>query len=251
MKIKEVLTYLEDKYPLHLQEDFDNCGVQCGDKELELTGILVCFEMSDATIDEAIAKKANLIISHHPLILRRGICKIEPTNRVGRILCKALENRMLLYSMHTNLDVAQGGVNDCFAKKMNLSNISVLCPTGANLQKIAFFIPQSYSLKVQNALFAVGCGKLGNYENCAYRMNGQGSFKPMTSAEPFIGEIDKMEYVDEERVEMVFPSYLQKKVIETLYQHHPYEEPAFDIFKLENPLRNVGLGRIGDLENLI
>ncbi len=249
MKIKEVLTYLEDKYPLHLQEDFDNCGVQCGDKELELTGILVCFEMSDATIDEAIAKKANLIISHHPLILRRGICKIEPTNRVGRILCKALENRMVLYSMHTNLDVAQGGVNDCFAKKMNLSNISVLCPTGANLQKIAFFIPQSYSLKVQNALFAVGCGKLGNYENCAYRMNGQGSFKPMTSAEPFIGEIDKMEYVDEERVEMVFPSYLQKKVIETLYQHHPYEEPAFDIFKLENPLRNVGLGRIGDLEN--
>ena len=128
MKIKEILSHLEQKFPLHYQEDFDNCGVQCGDKEREVTGVLVCFEMSDETIDEALALGANLVISHHPLILRRGIQKIEPTNRVGRILCKALENKMVLYAMHTNLDSAPGGVNDLFAKKMNLGNISVLAP---------------------------------------------------------------------------------------------------------------------------
>lgn len=128
MKIKEVLSHLEQKFPLSYQEDFDNCGIQCGDKEREITGVLVCFEMSDETIDEAIALNANLVISHHPLMLKRGIQKIEPTNRVGRILCKALENRMVLYSMHTNLDSAPEGVNDLFAKKLNLQNVSVLEP---------------------------------------------------------------------------------------------------------------------------
>ena len=126
MKISEVLSFLEEKYPLHYQEDFDNCGVQCGDKEQEITGVLVCFEMSDETIDEAIRHNANLVISHHPLILRKGIFKIEPTNRVGRIICKALENKMVLYSMHTNLDSAEGGVNDTFAAKLGLQNVQVL-----------------------------------------------------------------------------------------------------------------------------
>lgn len=128
MKIKEILSHLEQKFPLSYQEDFDNCGIQCGDKEREVTGVLVCFEMSDETIDEAISLGANLVISHHPLMLKRGITKIEPTNRVGRILCKALENRMVLYSMHTNLDSAPGGVNDLFAQKLGLQDVSVLCP---------------------------------------------------------------------------------------------------------------------------
>ena len=101
MKISEVLSFLEEKYPLHYQEDFDNCGIQCGDKEQEITGVLVCFEMSDETIDEAIRRNANLVISHHPLILRKGICKIEPTNRVGRVICKALENKMFKSAFKT------------------------------------------------------------------------------------------------------------------------------------------------------
>ncbi len=129
MKIKEILNHLETRFPLSYQEDFDNCGIQCGDKEREATGALVCFEMSDETIDEAIRLGANLVISHHPLILRKGIQKIEPTNRVGRILCKALENKMVLYAMHTNLDSAEGGVNDLFAQKLNLHNVKVLCET--------------------------------------------------------------------------------------------------------------------------
>ncbi len=128
MKIKEVLSHLEQKFPLSYQEDFDNCGVQCGDKEQEITGVLVCFEMSDATINEAIQLGANLVISHHPLILKKGIQKIEPTNRVGRIICKALENRMVLYSMHTNLDSAPGGINDLFAAKLGLQEVEVLSP---------------------------------------------------------------------------------------------------------------------------
>lgn len=247
MKIKEVLSHLEQRFPLCYQEDFDNCGVQCGDKEREITGVLVCFEMSDETIDEAIALNANLVISHHPLVLRKGIQKVEPTNRVGRIICKALENKMVLYSMHTNLDSAPGGVNDLFAQKLGLSDLRVLSPLSANLQKIAFFVPASHQTVVEEALFAVGCGRLGNYEKCAYHVEGQGSFKPLENATPFIGSCGQLEKVDEARVEMVFPGHLQHRVIEALYANHPYEEPAFDIYRLENPSRSAGLGRIGTL----
>lgn len=129
MKIKEVTQYLEERFPLRLQEDFDNCGVQCGDVEQEITGVLVCFEMTEKVIEEALSMNANLVISHHPLMLKRGICKIEPKDRVGRVILKALENRMVLYSMHTNLDSAEGGGNDLFAEKLGLCDTRVLVPT--------------------------------------------------------------------------------------------------------------------------
>lgn len=128
MKIKEVTNYLEERFPLCLQEEFDNCGVQCGDVEQEISGALVCFEMSEKVIDEAVAMGANLVISHHPLMLRRGICKIEPTNRVGSVICKALHHDMVLYSMHTNIDSAEGGGNDVFAGKLELRDVRVLVP---------------------------------------------------------------------------------------------------------------------------
>ena len=131
MKIKEVTNYLEERFPLCLQEDFDNCGVQCGDVEQEITGALVCFEMSEKVIEEALAMNANLVISHHPLMLKRGICKIEPTNRVGSVICKALGHNMVLYSMHTNIDSAEGGGNDVFAEKLDLRNVRVLVPSEA------------------------------------------------------------------------------------------------------------------------
>lgn len=129
MKIKEVINYLEARFPLRLQEDFDNCGVQCGDEEQEITGALVCFELNDKVIDEAVALHANMVISHHPLILKRGICKIEPKDRVGKIICKALANNILIYSMHTNIDSAEGGGNDWFAEKLHLQDVHVLVPS--------------------------------------------------------------------------------------------------------------------------
>ena len=128
MKIKEVIQHLENLFPLQWQEDFDNSGMQCGDKEQEITGALVCFEFSDKVIEEAIALKANLIVAHHPLIFGNGLKKIEPTDRVGRMVCKAIENHLVLYSMHTNVDSGVGGGNYAFAGKLKLQNAKVLDP---------------------------------------------------------------------------------------------------------------------------
>ena len=245
MQIKEVIHFLEQKFPLQWQEDFDNCGVQCGEKERNITGIVVCFDMSEAVIDEAIAKGANMVISHHPLIYKNGLKKIEPTNRVGRILCKALENKILLYSMHTNIDSGKEGGNVLFAQKLGLQKLSVLSPKENQFCKLVVFVPSESSLILKDALFRAGCGNMGNYSHCSYSCEGVGSFKPLAGANPHIGKQYRIERVEEERIEMVFPKNKKRQVIDTLYQNHPYEEPAFDIIALENMDREIGLGRVG------
>jgi len=247
MQIKEVIQFLEQKFPLYWQEDFDNCGIQCGDANRTITGIVVCFDMSIEVIDEAIEKGANMVISHHPIIYKNGLKKIEPTNRVGKILCKALENKILLYSMHTNIDSGKAGGNVLFAQKLELQKLSVLSPKENQFYKIVFFVPSENSVFLKEALFRIGCGNIGNYSHCSYSCEGVGSFKPLTGANPHVGKHNRIERVDEERIEIIFPKNKKRQVIETLYQNHPYEEPAFDIIALENQDRGVGLGRVGVL----
>ncbi|MCR4965820.1 MAG: Nif3-like dinuclear metal center hexameric protein [Bacteroidales bacterium] len=249
MLIKEVTACLERRFPLWLQEDFDNCGVQCGDVLQEVTGVMVCFEMSIQIIEEAIAKGANLVISHHPLMLRRGLCKIQPSDRVGAMICKALEHKMVLYSMHTNIDSAAGGGNDAFAEKLGLQELSVMEPHAGHLRKVVVFVPTDHADRLRQALADVGCGKIGNYDSCAYLMSGTGTFRPLEGSNPFIGKEMQLERVVEERVEMIFPANIMYKVIDTIYKNHPYEEPAFDILRLENASRTEGLGRVGFLPN--
>ena len=247
MTIREVTTFLEQKFPLYLQEDFDNCGVQCGDVFQEITGAMVCFEMSEQVIDEAIEKGCNLVISHHPLILKRGITKILPTDRVGAMICKALAHNMVLYSMHTNIDSGEGGGNDAFAEKLGLRNVKVLEPHKNLSRKLVVFVPIDHAEQLKSSLFGIGCGVQGNYNHCSYSLNGTGQFRPLEGANPFIGKEKQVEHVEEVRVEMIYPVGLQRTVVQTLYENHPYEEPAFDLLPLENESRTIGLGRIGEL----
>ena len=247
MTIKEVTTYLEQKFPLYLQEDFDNCGVQCGNVNQEIIGVMVCFEMSEQIIDEAIANGCNMVISHHPLILKRGITKILPTDRVGAMICKALAHNMVLYSMHTNIDSGEGGGNDAFAERLGLQNVKVLDPQKGLYRKLVVFVPSADAEKLKNALFAIGCGVQGNYDSCAYTINGGGQFRPLDGANPYLGQEGTLEKVEEARIEVIYPTSLQRAVLQTIYENHPYEEPAFDLLPLENVSRTIGLGRIGEL----
>jgi dinuclear metal center YbgI/SA1388 family protein len=247
MKIKEVIARLEESFPLYWQEDFDNCGIQCGDKEREITGIMVCFDMSEKVLDEAISKNCNMVISHHPIIYKTGLKKIEPTNRVGKVVCKALENKLLLYSMHTNMDSGIDGGNVLFAQKLGLQNLEVLAPKTDMFRKLIVFVPQADAERLKQSLFEAGAGTLGKYQHCSYTTDGLGSFLPLEGAKPAIGIVGKEEQVEEVKLEVIFPVVLQKKVVEALFAHHPYEEPAFDILKLENLNYHVGLGRVGTL----
>ncbi|MDY6206527.1 MAG: Nif3-like dinuclear metal center hexameric protein [Prevotella sp.] len=122
MKIKEVLDALERFAPLPLQEDFDNAGLQVGLTEAEVSGALLCLDVTEKEVDEAIAKGCNLIVSHHPLLFR-PLKQITGRNGVQRTVIKAIENRIAIISMHTNLDNARGGVNHKIAEKLGLVEV--------------------------------------------------------------------------------------------------------------------------------
>ena len=163
MKIKEIVSALEQFAPLPLQDGFDNAGLQIGLTDAEAAGALLCLDVTEAVLDEAIALGYNLVISHHPLIFK-GYKSITGKDYVERCMLKAIKNDIVIYSAHTNLDNAQGGVNYKIAEKIGLKNLKVLEPKENSLIKLVTFVPNTKADAVREALFAAGCGNIGNYD---------------------------------------------------------------------------------------
>jgi dinuclear metal center YbgI/SA1388 family protein len=176
MKIKQIVSALERFAPLPLQDGFDNAGLQIGLTEAEATGALLCLDVTEAVLDEAIALGYNLVISHHPLIFK-GYKSITGKDYVERCILKAIKNDIVIYSAHTNLDNAQGGVNYKIAEKIGLKNLKVLEPKENSLIKLVTFVPDAQADSVREALFAAGCGNIGNYDSCSYSLKGEGTFR--------------------------------------------------------------------------
>ena len=172
MKIKEIVSALERFAPLPLQDGFDNAGLQIGLTEAEATGALLCLDVTEAVLDEAIALGYNLVISHHPLIFK-GYKSITGKDYVERCILKAIKNDIVIYSAHTNLDNAQGGVNYKIAEKIGLKNLKVLEPKENSLIKLVTFVPDAQADSVREVLFAAGCGNIGNYDSCSYSQIGR------------------------------------------------------------------------------
>jgi dinuclear metal center YbgI/SA1388 family protein len=248
MKIKELTDYIEEIAPKSLQESYDNAGLLVGDLHTEISGVLICLDVTEDVVEEAVRKKANLIISHHPIIFK-GLKRLTGHNYVERTVISAIQNRVAIYAAHTNLDNTFEGVNLRICEKIGLTNCRILVPTQGKLRKIITFVPQAHAEQLRNVLWKAGAGGIGNYDACSFNIEGAGTFRAGESANPFVGEIGKIHTESEIRVEMIFPDYLEKKIISALYSAHPYEEPAFDIFKLENHSQQIGAGMIGELEN--
>ncbi|MDE5701115.1 MAG: Nif3-like dinuclear metal center hexameric protein, partial [Bacteroides sp.] len=191
MKIKEIVSALERFAPLPLQDGFDNAGLQIGLTETEATGALLCLDVTEAVLDEAIALGYNLIISHHPLIFK-GYKSITGRDYVERCILKAIKNDIVIYSAHTNLDNAPGGVNFKMAEKIGLSNVRVLEPKENALLKLVTFVPVSHVESVRKALFAAGCGCIGNYDACSYNVEGEATFRAQAGCHPFCGDIGNL-----------------------------------------------------------
>jgi len=249
-KIKEVIRFLEETAPPAYQESYDNCGLLTGNTEADITGILITLDTIEDVIEEAIALNCNLIISHHPIIFK-GLKKLTGSNYIERTIIKALKNDIAIYAIHTNLDSVLHGVNHKIAEKLGLINLKILAPKKQTLKKLVTFIPVEDTEKVMKEVYAAGAGQIGNYSACSFRVEGIGSFKPNEAADPTIGVANKLEFVKENRVEVIFPGYLEDKVISTLVNTHPYEEPAYDVFLLENSHKEVGAGLVGDLPEAV
>ncbi|MGL5272638.1 MAG: YqfO family protein, partial [Phocaeicola sp.] len=247
MKIKEVIAALEKFAPLPLQDGFDNAGLQVGMTEAEITGALLCLDVTEAIVDEALSLGCNLIVSHHPLIFK-GYKSITGKDYVERCILKAIKNDIVIYSAHTNLDNAPKGVNYKIAEKIGLKNIRILAPKEEALVKLVTFVPSAYKEKVEEALFAAGCGSIGNYDSCSFQILGEGTFKPLEGANPYCGSVNSLHKEAEVRIETILPSFKKGIVLKALLAAHPYEEPAFDFLPLLNSWKEVGSGVIGELE---
>ena len=247
MKIKEIVSALERFAPLPLQDGFDNAGLQIGLTEAEATGALLCLDVTEAVLDEAIALGYNLIISHHPLIFK-GYKSITGKDYVERCILKAIKNDIVIYSAHTNLDNAQGGVNYKIAEKIGLKNLKVLEPKESNLVKLVTFVPYAQADVVRQALFAAGCGNIGNYDSCSYNLRGEGTFRAKEGTHPFCGTIGELHHEEEVRIETILPIYKKAEVVKALVAAHPYEEPAFDLYPLQNNWQQAGAGIVGELD---
>lgn len=246
MKIKEVVSALERFAPLPLQDGFDNAGLQIGLTEAEATGALLCLDVTEAVLDEAIASGCNLIISHHPLIFK-GYKSITGKDYVERCILKAIKNDLVIYSAHTNLDNAPQGVNYKIAEKIGLTNIQILDPKANALVKLVTFVPSAHANAVREALFAAGCGCIGNYDSCSYNLEGEGTFRAQEGAHPLCGTVGELHKETEIRIETILPEYKSKDAIKALLSAHPYEEPAYDLYPLQNKWTQVGSGVIGEL----
>ena len=246
MKIKEILSVLEEMAPLAYAEDFDNVGLLVGNVNDEVTGVLVCHDALEAVIDEAIKKKCNLVVCFHP-ILFSGIKKITGKNYVEKAILKAIKNDIAIYAVHTALDNHQQGVNKIFCDALGLHNTKILVPKSNFIQKLVTYTTLENAEELRNALFDAGAGRIGNYEDCSFNSKGIGTYMGNENSNPEIGERFEFVEAEEVKIEVTFEKHLQSKVLKALLNNHVYEEVAYEIYDLQNAHQNIGLGMIGEL----
>lgn len=249
-KVKDIVVVFDEVAPFDYQESYDNSGLLCGNPEMEVKGVLVALDCIESIVDEAIASGANVVVAHHP-ILFSGIKRLTGANYVERTLIKAIENKIALIAVHTNLDNYRYGVNHVIAHKIGLINQAILCPKDATLRKLIVHVPTSHTGSLREAFGNAGFGSIGAYSNCSFTSSGEGRFQPNDGSSPFTGNINELAVVAEDKIEFIVQQHELKAAISLMKTVHPYEEIAYDIVPLLNKNETVGSGMVGELPEAI
>ncbi|TYB73925.1 Nif3-like dinuclear metal center hexameric protein [Bizionia saleffrena] len=247
MIIQDVVNLLENYAPLAYAEDFDNVGLLVGDKNEKLTGVLVTLDTLESIVDEAIDNNCNLIVSFHPIIFK-GLKSLTGKSYVERTVLKAIKNNIAIYAIHTALDNHINGVNDIISDTLELKNKQILIPQRHTIKKLIAFVPHKNAATLRTALFAVGAGNIGNYNECSFNIEGVGTFNGNENSYPVIGERGITQFENETQISVTFAKHLESKILSSLFKNHPYEEVAYEITTIENTNQHIGIGMIGDLE---
>ncbi len=248
MIIKNITDIIEELSPLSYAEDFDNVGLLVGDYKTKVRGILVTLDTLEKTIDEAIAKNCNLIVSFHPIVFK-GLKKFNGSTYVERVVMKAIKNDIAIYAMHTALDNSFKGVSAKMCEIIGLHNIKVLIPKRGEIKKLNTYVPHKNAEELRNSLFKAGAGNIGNYDHCSFNIKGKGTYRGNEDSNPTIGDKNNIHSEPETLISVIFEKHLEGKILKTLFKNHPYEEVAYEIITLDNVHQNIGMGMIGELEN--
>lgn len=246
MKLQDIIFYLESLAPPAWQESYDNTGLIAGNPEWEISKALLCIDSTEEVVKEAVQKKCNMIIAHHPIIFK-GLRKLTGRSYAERAVMLAIKHDIAIYCMHTNLDNVHGGVNKKICEKLGLTNTKILSPKKQLLKKLVTFCPLNDAEKVRDALFAAGAGVIGDYSETSYNLEGFGTFRGNELTHPHVGEKGKRHHEREIRIETIFPAHIHDTLVEALLKAHPYEEVAYDIVPLDNYHARVGSGMTGEL----
>jgi len=211
MKIKAITNHLESVAPPAYQESYDNAQLITGNPNWDCSGILTSLDCLEQTVGEAIEKKCNLIVAHHPIVFS-GLKSITGKNYIERTIIKAIKNDVAIYAIHTNLDNIKRGVNEMMADKLQLSDQKILAPKKQLLKKLHTFCPADKTDEVRQALFEAGGGNIGNYDSCSFNVEGKGTFKANDNADPYVGEKGVLHQENETRIELVFQAHIAKLV---------------------------------------
>ncbi len=247
MNVQDVIDILEEIAPLSYSESFDNTGLLVGDAQQKVSGILVTLDTLEEVIDEAIENNCNLIVSFHPIIFS-GLKSITGKNYVERTVLKAIKNDIAIFAIHTALDNNWLGVNHGICERLGLKKIRSLIPQKHSIEKLITFVPKAQADKVRNALFTAGAGGIGNYDHCSFNIDGTGTFKPGEDSNPTLGSIGQLHKESEVQIGVTFGRHLRGKVLKALFESHPYEEVAYEVYQLENSNQHLGMGMLGEWE---
>ncbi|NLM44738.1 MAG: Nif3-like dinuclear metal center hexameric protein [Clostridiales bacterium] len=249
LKCGTVVSIMDSIAPRKLAEEWDNVGLIIGDSSSIVNKIMISLDLPIWVVDEAIENNVDMIITHHPIIFN-PIKKINNDTALGKKIIKLIKNNIAVYASHTNYDIVQGGLNDIFAKQLGFEKTEIIRTTAQEkLFKIVVYIPEGFEDKILEEMSKVGAGFIGNYSNCSFRVKGTGTFQPMEGTNPYIGQINRLEKVNEYRLETIVSESKLNQVIKAMLNAHPYEEVAYDIYELKNKGQSLGLGRIGYLDN--
>lgn len=249
-KISDLIGIINKIAPPRLAEEWDNPGLQVGNPTAPVERILVALDPTPAAIRTAIESSCQLLLTHHPLIFK-PLKRISAGDPTGSLVFQAIRNDLAVFSLHTNYDIAAGGLNDVLAALLGLAETRPLKMTSEEeLVKLAVFVPKGHEEGVMTALFRFGT-PVGAYDECSFRGEGTGTFRPLAGAKPFIGQVGTRESVAESRLEVLLRKADLAAAVKALCAAHPYEEPAFDCYPLLNRGETLGLGRIGRLADAV
>lgn len=251
VKVKDIINRLEELAPLSGAENWDNPGLMTGSFDNAVKTVMIALDVTPDVVEQAVKQNAQMIVAHHPLIFD-PIKTLAEEGWHSKMLAAIIRAGISVYSSHTNLDSAAGGVNDVLAQKLGLKDIKMLTVSSYEpLYKIAVFVPADYAEKVRTAMTGVGAGHIGAYSDCTFATGGTGTFRPLAGTDPFIGRKGRLEKVNEVRLETVAKDTDMEKIVAAMLKAHPYEEVAYDIYELKNKLSRAGLGRIGTLASSV
>lgn len=245
---QEIIKELDKLAPPNLAETWDSVGLMVGNPSQEIKNVWTALDVTLPLVEAAVREQVDLIVSHHPLIFK-PIKQLDTSTTAGKIIEQLMKANIAVFSAHSNLDSADGGVNDVLAHTLNLQDVRPLTADFTEkLVKLVVFVPATHEQTVYEAVMAAGAGHIGRYSHCAFVTAGTGTFLPLADTHPFIGQHGALTSVKEVRIETILPERILPPVVSAMLAAHPYEEVAYDIYPLKNQGKSTGLGRIGKIE---